>query len=73
MATMKSPSLMPPYSANELLSTNATITGASPRTENPNPSTCFPRCNWINRGAVQYLLAEKIATGPRALNKSFTL
>jgi hypothetical protein len=89
MATMKSPSLTPPNckkasagefwafcrrtSASELDSTRATMTGASPLTEKPNPSVVRPRCNWTNLGAVQWRLAEKIAMGPRARNKSFTL
>lgn len=54
-------------------STAATITGASPRTLNPNPESLLPvLCSWILRGTVQWCLAENIATGPKRWNKSST-
>lgn len=59
-------------SAKEFCSTTATITGASPLTENPKPSVVLPRCSWTNLGAVQCRLAENMAIGPKLLNKSFT-
>ena len=59
-------------SASELWSTAATITGASPRTLNPKPSPSGPLWSCINRGAVQWRLAENIATGPNDLKRSST-
>ncbi len=59
--------------ASEPESTAATITGASPRTLNPNPaSEVFVLCSWILLGTVQWCFAEKMATGPRRWNKSST-
>lgn len=49
------------------------MTGASPRTEKPKPSEFLLRFSCTNRGAVQCLLAENMAIGPKLLNKSFTL
>lgn len=60
-------------SAMDFCSTAATITGASPLTEKPKPSEFLVRCNSTSLGAVQCLLAEKIAIGPKLLKRSFTL
>lgn len=48
------------------------MTGASPLTEKPKPSVVRPRCSCTSLGAVQCLLAENMAIGPKPLNKSFT-
>lgn len=59
-------------SAKELWSTAAIITGESPRTLKPNPSPSGPLWSCINRGAVQCLFAENMATGPNDLKRSST-
>ncbi len=54
------------------MSTPAMMTGASPLTLKPYPS-CSRFLILTFLGAVQWCLAEKIATGPKLENKSCTL